>query len=312
MPSGAAPGNRLTTGSASPPPRQHSTSGTTTRIVRTAGHCPHHLHPVSRPPGSDVLLCACRGNVAGGAGDLLGVVAGSGLQGGGQPQEAFLSYGDGLQGARRGDGPLSEGQSAEFPGPHVHLGQHEFRNCPEAEVGITVLDIKPGQRVLEIGTGTGYSAALLAHRLGCENVVSMEIDPNTAEQARINLTKANYPVTVVTGDGVKGYQPGAPFDRIISTASVLAGQLPYVWVEQTVAGGMILTPWGTSFRNGELVSLVVQSDGTAIGMIVDAVAFMRLRSQRTPLGAARLGELIRFPLGRRVGHHSLPGRCHQQ
>lgn len=99
-------------------------------------------------------------------------------------------------------------------------------------------------------------------------------------------------VTVITGDGVHGYPSSAPYDRIVATAAVLAGALPYEWVRQTVPGGMILTPWGTSFRNGELVSLIVQPDATAVGSIVDAVAFMRLRSQRTPLGAAQLGELV--------------------
>jgi protein-L-isoaspartate(D-aspartate) O-methyltransferase len=157
---------------------------------------------------------------------------------------------------------------------------------------LTALDVQAGQRVLEIGTGTGYSTALLAHQVRADNVTSVEIDPRLAEQARTNLAKLNRPVTVVTGDGAAGYPPDAPYDRILSTAAVLAGQLPYTWVQQTVPGGMILTPWGTSFRNGELVSLTVAPDGTAVGAIVDAVAFMRLRSQRTPLGAARLGVLV--------------------
>jgi protein-L-isoaspartate(D-aspartate) O-methyltransferase len=157
---------------------------------------------------------------------------------------------------------------------------------------LTALDVRAGQRVLEIGTGTGYNAALLAHRLGGENVVSVEIDSRLAEWARTNLEKVGRPVTVITGDGAAGYPPGAPYDRIISTVAVLAGQLPYAWVRQTRPGGMILTPWGTPFRNGELVSLMVQPDGTAVGTIVDAVAFMHLRGQRLPRGAARLGELV--------------------
>ncbi|MGQ0773807.1 MAG: methyltransferase domain-containing protein, partial [Pseudonocardiales bacterium] len=108
---------------------------------------------------------------------------------------------------------------------------------------LTALDVSDGNRVLEIGTGTGYNAALLAHRLGSENVTSVEIDPDIAAQARTNLAKVNRPVTVVTGDGVAGYPAGAPFDRIISTASTLAGQMPYAWVQQTTPGGVILTPW---------------------------------------------------------------------
>ena len=120
----------------------------------------------------------------------------------------------------------------------------------------------------------------------------MEVDPSIAAQAGANLAKLNRPVTVIIGDGEHGYPPGAPYDRIISTVSVLAGQLPYEWVRQTVPGGMILTPWGTSFRNSELVSLFVQPNATTGGSIVDTVAFMQMRSQRTPVGAARLGELL--------------------
>jgi len=113
---------------------------------------------------------------------------------------------------------------------------------------LTALDLRAGQRVLEVGTG--YGAAPLAHQLGGENVVSLEIDSRLAQQARANLRKVNRLVTVVTYDGAAGYLPGAPYDRSISTAAVLAGLLPYAWVRQTRPGGMILTPWGTSFRNG--------------------------------------------------------------
>ena len=84
------------------------------------------------------LSGAGRGDVAGGTGELFGVVARPGLQSGGQRQEAFLSYSDGLEGARRGDRPLSQRQPTGFPGPYVHLGQHEFRNRPETEVGVAV------------------------------------------------------------------------------------------------------------------------------------------------------------------------------
>jgi protein-L-isoaspartate O-methyltransferase len=69
------------------------------------------------------------------------------------------------------------------------------------------LDVQPGMRVLEIGTGTGYNAALLAHRLGSGNVTSVEIDPEVADHARRALTTTGYPVTVLTGDGAQGYPP---------------------------------------------------------------------------------------------------------
>jgi protein-L-isoaspartate(D-aspartate) O-methyltransferase len=143
---------------------------------------------------------------------------------------------------------------------------------------LTTLDAEPGMRVLEIGTGTGYNAALLAHRLGAQNVISMEIDPDLADHARRILTATGYPVAVITGDGAQGYPPGAPFDRIISTAAVR--RVPTPWVMQTRPGGTIVTPWGTPYHNGALVSFTVSGDGTAEGRIVGTVAFMRLRDQR--------------------------------
>ena len=143
---------------------------------------------------------------------------------------------------------------------------------------LDALDVEPGMRVLEIGTGTGYNAALLAHRLGPGNVTSVEIDPEVADHARRALTTTGYPVTVLTGDGAQGYPPHAPYDRIIATAAVQ--RVPYQWVAQTRPGGVILTPWATPYHNGALVRLTVNTDGTAEGRIVGDVAFMQLRDQR--------------------------------
>ncbi|MGH3824223.1 MAG: methyltransferase domain-containing protein [Pseudonocardiaceae bacterium] len=143
---------------------------------------------------------------------------------------------------------------------------------------LDALDATPGMRVLEIGTATGYNAALLAHRLGPHNVTSVEIDPDLAEHARRALTTSGYPVTVITADGTQGYPPHAPYDRIMSTAAVQ--QVPYPWVAQTRPGGKILTPWGTPYHNGALTSFTVNGDGTAEGHIVGNVAFMFLREQR--------------------------------
>jgi methyltransferase of ATP-grasp peptide maturase system len=143
---------------------------------------------------------------------------------------------------------------------------------------LDALDAQPGMRVLEIGTGTGYNAALLAHRLGAENVTSVEIDPHLAEHARRALETSGYPLAVITADGTRGYPLHAPYDRIMSTAAVQ--QVPYPWIAQTRPGGKILTPWGTHYHNGALVSFIVNGDGTAQGRIVDNVAFMFLRDQR--------------------------------
>ncbi len=147
---------------------------------------------------------------------------------------------------------------------------------------LAALAAEPGMTVCEIGTGTGYNAALLAHRLGAENVTTIEVDAELAARARVALADTGYAdVTVVTGDGAHGYPPRAPYDRILSTAAV--GQVPAAWVEQTRPGGRVVTPWGTAYLNGALLALTVGEGNTATGRLVDNVAFMWLRDQRLPL-----------------------------
>ncbi len=141
------------------------------------------------------------------------------------------------------------------------------------------LDVHGGDRVLEIGTGTGWNAALLAHRLGADHVTSVEIDHDLASHARKALSAAGFgEVTVITGDGALGYPPTAPYDRLI--AAVACSELPYAWVAQTRPGGRIVVPsWALEYH-GLLAALTVTDDGTAVGRFVDDVSFMRLRDQR--------------------------------
>ncbi len=151
--------------------------------------------------------------------------------------------------------------------------------------------VEPGMRVLEIGTGTGYTAALLAHQLGARNVTSVEIDPDLAARARATLATAGYgDVTVLTGDGARGHPAGAPFDRVLST--VAAPRVPYAWVAQTRPGGLVVTPWGSAYEPAGLLSLTVGSDGTATGGLVNTtISFMGLRDQRIPRPA--ITEVVR-------------------
>lgn len=145
------------------------------------------------------------------------------------------------------------------------------------------LDVRPGHRVLEIGTGTGWNAALLAFRAGASRVVSVEVDPAVADAARAALKRAGFgAVQVVTGDGLAGYPDRAPYDRVIATVGLRGGLA--AWVRQTVPGGVILAPWGTYYGFGEATArLVVADDGTtATGRFTQPVTFMRLRSQRRP------------------------------
>lgn len=154
------------------------------------------------------------------------------------------------------------------------------------------LNVADVHRVLEIGTGTGGNACLLAHRLGDRQVTTIEFDPELADRAWSALDAAGRKPAVVCGDGAEGYARNAPYDRIIATASVLAGHVPIAWVTQTRAGGEILTPWKTSWGSGVLVRLTRQGDGAAVGPVIGDAFFMNLRDHRTPFGhASRFGRL---------------------
>lgn len=145
---------------------------------------------------------------------------------------------------------------------------------------LELLDVRDGQRVLEVGAGTGYNAAWLAHRLGSGNVVSVEIDPGVTEQAAKNLQAAGYSPRVVWGEGERGWPAGAPYDRIVATFTVPA--IPYAWVEQA-PGGRIVAPWGASFHSHSFVTLDVRG-GVAQGRFSGRPAFMGSRTRRPHRG----------------------------
>lgn len=146
---------------------------------------------------------------------------------------------------------------------------------------LSALAAQPGMRVLEIGTGTGWNAALLAHRLGAENVVTVEVDPAVAGDAAAALDRAGFgKVTVITGDGCDGWVDGAPYDRVIATAG--ASTVPYPWVEQTVPGGRIVVPLANTYQAPGIAVLTVDGHGTASGRLAGPAVFMDLRSQRVP------------------------------
>jgi protein-L-isoaspartate(D-aspartate) O-methyltransferase len=104
------------------------------------------------------------------------------------------------------------------------------------------LDLTTNHRVLEIGAGTGYNAALLRELVGPSGqVTTVEIDPQVADQARAALAATGYPdVHVVTGDGALGWTANAPYDRIIITAG--AWDLPPAWWNQLTDGGRLVVP----------------------------------------------------------------------
>ncbi|HEX9068928.1 MAG TPA: methyltransferase domain-containing protein [Ktedonobacterales bacterium] len=148
------------------------------------------------------------------------------------------------------------------------------------------LDVAPGMRVLEVGAGTGYNAALLRELVGADGtVVSIELDSAIAEEARAHLRAAGLPVEVVTGDGAGGWPASAPYDRIIVTAA--AFDLSPAWVEQLAVSGKIVAPL---VLNGIEASVVFARDGeTLVSLSLAPCSFMRLRSSAglVPVGASR-------------------------
>jgi protein-L-isoaspartate(D-aspartate) O-methyltransferase len=104
------------------------------------------------------------------------------------------------------------------------------------------LKVGPGHSVLEIGTGTGYNAALLAHLVGeTGRVVTVDIAPDLVEGARERLARtAVGPVDVICGDGADGWAKGAPYDRIIVTAG--SSDLAPAWWEQLDRTGRLVLP----------------------------------------------------------------------
>jgi protein-L-isoaspartate(D-aspartate) O-methyltransferase len=154
------------------------------------------------------------------------------------------------------------------------------------------LQVRPGQRVLEVGAGSGYNAALLATLVGPGGlVVSVELDDQVARSAQAALARGGYPVQVAAADGRHGWAAQAPFDRIIVTAST--DDVPRAWFDQLVVGGRLVLPLRLS-RRWFLPQAVVALQRTAVGLESVAMvpgAFMALRrppgTRRVPGAAAR-------------------------
>ena len=110
-------------------------------------------------------------------------------------------------------------------------------------IGALMLDllrVSAGHRVLEIGTGLGYQAAVMAE-LGAR-VFGVEIVEEFAEAARLRLAAIDYDVEIRVGDGSRGWAEHAPFDRILVTAA--AKEVPQPLVDQLAPGGLIVIPLG--------------------------------------------------------------------
>ncbi|GAB7182764.1 methyltransferase ATP-grasp peptide maturase system [Kitasatospora sp. Ki12] len=137
---------------------------------------------------------------------------------------------------------------------------------------LDALDVRPGNRVLEIGTGTGYNAALLCHLAGAPNVTTIDCTEQLVAAARARLHEVGFEPVVVRADGADGHPGGTPYDRIIATCGVR--RLPQAWLDQCVPGGLIVAPVG-----GAVARLAKLPDGRAAGRFLHRpAAFMPLRS----------------------------------
>ncbi|MEV0619618.1 methyltransferase domain-containing protein [Nonomuraea sp. NPDC050404] len=166
------------------------------------------------------------------------------------------------------------------------LGDLHGDSTSSASAPSTVADLlnhlapEPGMRVLEIGTGTGYTAALLAQLVGHQELVtSVEVDPQVSEQAAKNLVAAGvFRTRLLVGDGALGCPDGTLYDRVHVTCGIR--DIPHAWVEQCRPGAVIVLPWHPGFGTSHALRLEVQDDSTAVGRVVGYAGYMMIRSQR--------------------------------
>ncbi len=146
------------------------------------------------------------------------------------------------------DSPQPIGQGQTISAPHM------------VAMMVEKLDLKEGQRVLEIGGGRGYHAAVIAELVGeGGKVITVELLESLANNAKKVLNKAGYDnVKVVTGDGSKGFEQESPYDRI--SVACGAPEIPPPLVNQLNVGGKILIPVGGSFYQNLVLAIKIDKD----------------------------------------------------
>ncbi len=139
------------------------------------------------------------------------------------------------------------------------------------------LEVQPGHNILEIGAGTGFNAALMAHITGnAGHVTTIEMEEDITNRAQKNLSTAGFnEVQVICGDGMAGYPANAPYDRIIMTVG--GWDIPPGLLEQLKPDGRILLPLSI---NGPQISVAFERDGDHLTSVSAAgCSFMRIRGK---------------------------------
>ncbi|ARQ68564.1 methyltransferase domain-containing protein [Streptomyces marincola] len=153
------------------------------------------------------------------------------------------------------------------------------------------LNVPRAARVLDLGTGTGYGAALLSHRFGGERVVSVDADADRLAAARTRLARAGYAPELVTGPLSRGCPERAPFGGLLA-AHGAGHRVPAAWVGQTLPGGVVVAALGTG-----AVVLRADGEGGASGRFLPVLA--PPRQSADPAVRARIPALL-VPLGARA------------
>jgi len=163
----------------------------------------------------------------------------------------------------------------DFPLP---IGEGQTISQPYIVALMTeMLAPKPGDRVLEIGTGSGYQAAVLSRLVA--DVYSIEVVKSLSDQARENLAQQGYTnVHLLVGDGYNGWPAEAPFDGIIVTAA--PPEVPPKLVDQLKDGGRMVIPVGTNYQE---LMLIEKKDGKVTRRVVTAVRFVPMvKGKKSP------------------------------
>ena len=156
----------------------------------------------------------------------------------------------------------------------IPLGPDEISTSQPSTIAfmLEILQTGPGQKVLEIGAGSGYLTALLAVIVGSKGAVhSIEYEPGLKDFAQKNLQRYDFAnIELLTGDGKKGLPNQAPFDRIISSAEI--SRVPKTWKRQLASGGILITPSGS-----EILKIVKKPGGKFSREEYPAFAFIGIK-----------------------------------